>query len=303
MITMLLRIIKYGFLGFWRNGWLSTVTIIIMLLALLVFEGLIITNMVANTAISSLENKLDISVYFKSETPEDEILKLKKSLEELAETKSVEYISKDEALAIFKKKHKDDSTISAALDELKNNPLLASLNIKANESKNYAVINAYLSQDSFKNYIDSAPYSSDQGLIIERSIKISDTLKKLGLISIIIFASIAILITFNTIRLAIYANREEIGIMRLVGASNVFTRGPYIVEGIIYGIIAGILSFAVIIPIIYGTSPYVKTFIPEMNLWQYLLSNSMKLIGYQLLFGVGLGAFSSFIAVRKYLKI
>ncbi|MEK7635787.1 MAG: permease-like cell division protein FtsX [Patescibacteria group bacterium] len=303
MLTTFLRIIKYGFLGFWRNGWLSTVTTIIMLLALLVFEGLIITNIVANTAISSLENKLDISVYFKSETPEDEILRLKKLLEELAETKSVEYISKNEALAIFKEKHQDDSTISAALDELKNNPLLASLNIKANETKNYAVINAYLNQDSFKNYIDLAPYSSDQGLIIERSIKISDTLKKLGLISTIIFASIAVLITFNTIRLAIYANREEISIMRLVGASNIFTRGPYIVEGIIYGIIAGFLSFAVMVLIIYGTSRYVKTFIPEMNLWQYLLSNSIELIGYQLLFGVGLGAFSSFIAVRKYLKI
>lgn len=303
MLTTFLRIIKYGFLGFWRNGWLSTVTIIIMLLALLVFEGLIITNTVANTAISSLEDKLDISVYFKSETPEDEILKIKKSLEGLSETKSVEYISKDEALAIFKENHLDDTTISAALEELKNNPLLASLNIKADEPKNYAVINAKLSQDAFKDYIDSAPYSSDQGLIIERSIKISDTLKKLGLISTIIFAAIAILITFNTIRLAIYSNREEISIMRLVGASNIFTRGPYIVEGIIYGLIAGTLSFVVIIPIIYGTSYYVKTFIPEMNLWQYLLSNSIKLIGYQLLFGVGLGAFSSFIAVRKYLKI
>ena len=303
MITTFLRIIKYGFLGFWRNGWLSTVTIIIILLALLVFEGLIITNTVADTAISSLEDKLDISVYFKSETPEDEILRLKKSLEGLAETKSIEYISKDEALVIFKKNHQDDSTISAALEELQNNPLLAALNIKADEPKNYAVINSYLTQDSFKDYIDSAPYSNDQGLIIERSIKISDTMKRLGLISILIFASIAVLITFNTIRLAIYSNREEISIMRLVGASNIFTRGPYIVEGIIYGIIAGILSFAVIVPIIYGTSHYIKTFIPEMNLWQYLLSNSIKLIGLQLLFGIGLGAFSSFIAVRKYLKI
>lgn len=303
MITTLVRIIKYGFLGFWRNGWLSTVTIIIMLLALLVFEGLIITNVITNTAISSLENKLDISIYFKSETPEDEILKIKKSLESLAETKSVEYISKDEALAIFKEKHQDDSTISAALEELKSNPLLASINIKADEPKNYSVINAYLSQDSFKDYIDSAPYSQNQELIITRSIKISETFKKLGFISTIIFAIIAILITFNTIRLAIYSNREEIGIMRLVGASNMFTRGPYIVEGIIYGLIAGILSFIVTVPIIYGTFSYVRTFIPEMNLWQYLLANSFKLIGLQLLFGIILGAFSSFIAVRKYLKI
>lgn len=303
MLTTFLRIIKYGLLGFWRNGWLSTVTIIIMLLALLVFEGLIITNIVANTAVSSLENKLDMTVYFKSEAPEDEILKLKKSLEGLAEVRSVDYISKDEALAIFKEKHQDDPTIGAALEELKSNPLLASLNIKATEPKDYAIINAYLSQDSFTLYIDSAPYSTDQELIIERSIKISDTLKKLGVISTIIFASIALLITFNTIRLAIYANREEIGIMRLVGSSNIFTRGPYIVEGIIYGLIAGILSFAVMVPVVYGTSYYVRIFIPEMNLWQYLLSNSAKLIGYQLLFGIGLGAFSSFIAVRRYLKI
>ena len=129
MATTLYRIIKYGFQSFWRNGWLSVATIVIMVLALLVLEGLIVFGVLARTAIVTLEDKIDISVYFKSTAPEDDILKLEQALESLAEVKKVEYISRDKALAIFKQKHEGDLTISKALGELGDNPLLASLNV------------------------------------------------------------------------------------------------------------------------------------------------------------------------------
>ena len=111
------------------------------------------------------------------------------------------------------------------------------------------------------------------------------------------------LVTFNTIRLAIYSSREEIGIMRLVGASNSFIRGPYVVEGIIYGLLAGVLSVIIAAPIVYFVSPYIKIFISEMNLWPYFTSNLIGILGYQLLLGVALGVISSTIAIRKYLRI
>ena len=214
----------------------------------------------------------------------------------------MEYISRDKALEIFKTRHEEDETIVAALDELKENPLAASLNIKAYNPRDYAVIDAYLKTESFKPLIDKISYAQN-AIVIERLVKIIDTVKRLGLFLTIMFASIAVLITFNTIRLAIYSNREEISIMRLVGASNFFTRGPYLIEGIIYGLIAGFLSFGVFVPVIYFIAPYIKTFIPEMNLWVYLYSNSLILIGYQILFGVILGVISSSIAIRKYLNI
>jgi len=302
MLTTLFRIIKYGFLGFWRNGWLSTATLSIIVLALLVFEGLIISNVLTKTALTSLQEKIDISVYFKSNTSEDDILKIKKSLESLAEVKGVEYISRDRALEIFKERHKDDPTITQSLEELKENPLLASLNIKAHNPKEYVTIADHLEKADFKVWFEKVTYAQN-AIVIERLGRIIDTAEKGGLILIIFLALIAVLITFNTIRLAIYSSREEIGIMRLVGASNSFIRGPYVVEGIIYGLVAGILSVIIALPIIYFVSPYVKIFISEMNLWTYFTSHLIGILEYQLLFGIGLGVISSVIAIRKYLRI
>lgn len=302
MLTALSRIIKYGILGFWRNGWLSTATIVIMILALIVFEGLIIFNVLTETALQSLQDKIDISVYFKIDSAEDEILKIKKSLEALGEVKRVEYISRDKALEIFRARHQDEETINQALETLETNPLSASLRIQAYNSKDYAVIDAYLKNESFKPLIDKISYSKNS-TVIERLNKIIETIKQSGMFLTALFSFVAVLITFNTIRLAIYSNREEIGIMRLVGASNIFIRGPYAVEGIIYGVIAGVLSFALSAPVIYYIDPYVKIFIPEMEIWSYIASNSLKLIGYQIFFGVILGLISSSIAIRKYLRI
>ncbi|MBI4094798.1 MAG: hypothetical protein HY435_01235, partial [Candidatus Liptonbacteria bacterium] len=109
MLTVLTRIINYGLKSFWRNGLLSTATVAIMVLALMVFGSLIIFRVVTHEAVTSIKDKIDISVYFKSSVPEDEILAVKRSLESLAEVRSVDYISSDEALLIFRERHKEDS--------------------------------------------------------------------------------------------------------------------------------------------------------------------------------------------------
>ena len=272
----------------------------------MVFEGLVIFNVLTDTALSALKDKIDISVYFKEDAPEDEILSLRKSLESLAEVKKVDYISRDRALEIFKSQHADDpkisETISKALEELGENPLAASLNIKAYNPEDYVVIDSKLKNEASKDFIEKISYAQNE-VVINRLNKIINTIRQSGLFLTVIFSVVSILITFNTIRLAIYSNREEIGIMRLVGGSNVFIRGPYVIEGLIYGLIAGVLSFLLVMPIVYFISPYLKIFIPEMNLWNYFTTNTFSLIGRQLMLGIGLGIISSYIAVRKYLKI
>jgi cell division transport system permease protein len=102
LFTTLFRIIKYGVQGFWRNGWLSTTTLFVMILTLLAFIGLTLFNVLTNTALTVLQEKIDISVYFKTTVSEDDILSAKSSLESLAEVKKIEYISRDQALEIFK---------------------------------------------------------------------------------------------------------------------------------------------------------------------------------------------------------
>jgi len=301
MLTTLVRIIKYGKQNFTRNAWLSMATIAIMALALLVFASLLIFNVMTRTIITSIEDKIDVSVYFKNTTGEDDILRIKSTLQGLPEVKNVDYVSKDEALAIFKDKHKNDPTIAQAIEQLNENPLLASLNIKARNPNEYPVIAGYLNNDSIKPFIEKVSYAQNAG-VIDRLNRILSTTQKGGWGLTAFISLIAILITFNTIRLAIYSNRESINIMRLVGGSNFFIRGPFLIEGILYGIISAIVSLLLLAPIIYFISPYTNAIVPELYLWSYFVSNLVVLFIYQVLFGVGLGIVSSFIAIGKYLK-
>lgn len=301
MVT-LSRIVKYGWQAFLRNGWLSLSTISIMILAALVFEGLILFNVAGKTALTSIQNKIDISVYFKSGVDEDTILNIKRSLEGLEEVKSVEYISREQALEEFKARHEGEETITQTLAELDENPLLASLNIKANDPSEYASIASYLENENLGNVVEKVTYAQNQ-VVIDRLVGLIETMKKGGITLTVFLAFLAVTVTFNTIRLAIFSNREQISIMRLVGASNIFIRGPYVVEGIIYGIIAGVIGFLILIPVINFLSPHAGRFIPELVLSEYFRSSFFSLLLYQLLFCVALGIVSSIIATRRYLQL
>ncbi|MFH0712801.1 MAG: permease-like cell division protein FtsX [Candidatus Jorgensenbacteria bacterium] len=300
MVT-LSRIIRYAWHGFLRNGWLSVSTIGIMILALLVFESLILFNVIASGAIESVQEKVDISVYFKSNVSEDSVLNIKRSLEGLTEVKSVEYVSREEALEEFKVRHAGDETIVQTLDELDENPLLASLNIKANELGEYDTIAGYLEASNLEESIEKVTYAQNK-VVIDRLDKLTNTTER-GVVGLTVFlAFLAVLVTFNTIRLAIFSNKEQIEIMRLVGASNSFIRGPYIAEGVLYGLIAAVVSFTVLIPVISFAAPYIAGFILEIDLGEYFAANWGKLFLYQVVFGIALGIISSTIAIRKYLE-
>lgn len=302
MLTTLSRVIKYGLVGFWRNGWLSTATIAIVFLVLVGFGGLLMFNSLANIVLTDIQDKIDVSVYFKVDASEDRMLEMQRSLESLPEVKSVEYISRDKALETFKEQHKNDPTVSQALQVIDTNPLAASLNIKARELKDYEAIAGYIDKDAFKEITDKVSYTQNIG-VIDRLKKIKSTVEQGGLLLIIFISLIASLIIFNTIRLAIYSNREELAVMRLVGASNFFIRGPYMVEGIIYGIAGSVMSVIVVTIGVFYASPYAKIFVPDVDSWAYYLSNFFGFMVAQILFGIGLGVISSYIAVRKYLKI
>jgi len=303
MLTNLSRIIKFGLQRFWRNGWLSTVTIAIMFLALIVFGGINLFNVLAKTALFSIQERIDISVFFKKTTSVDEILKTQAALKNLTEVKSTEYITADKALEIFKERYKDDETITQAIEQSGENPLLASINIKAYDPKQYQVIASFLEGEEFKNAIERVSYDERNAKMIDRLVKIIDTTKLFGLSLTAFLTLLAVLITFTAIGLAIYSSRDEIAIIKLVGGTNFFTTGPYIIEGITYGLIAAILSTIIIWPLVYFASPYVKNFIPEMNLRQYFASHFFIILLQQILFGIVVGVTSSIIAVRRYLKV
>lgn len=302
MFTVISRIFHFGFKNFWRNGWLSTATVAIMTLALLVFVSLIMFGFVTSHAASSIQDKIDISAYFTTNTSEDQILNIKQSLEGLPEVQSVEYVSRDQALAIFKQNHQNDPTISQAINELNTNPLEASLNIKAKDPSQYAAIAQYLNAPDIAQYLDGPVSYYDNQSVIDRLAKIVKAVTTGGLVVTLLLALVAGLVVFNTIRLAIYSNRDEIGVMRVVGASNALVRGPYVVEGVICAVIAAVAGLILATPALYLISPYLDVFIPGLGLFHYFYTHIISLFLYELLFGVVIGGLSSFVAVKRYLK-
>jgi cell division transport system permease protein len=301
MFTIISRIFHFGFKNFWRNGWLSTATVAIMTLASIGFLGLIIFGVIAHAAATAIQNKIDISVYFNTNTPEDEILNIQQSLEGLSQVASVQYISQDQALATFQQNHANNPTVSQAINELDTNPLDASLNITAKDPSEYGAINDYLSSPDLAPYIDNTSYGTNQQ-VIDRLAEIVRDVNVGGWILTIFLALVAGLVIFNTIRLAIYSNREEIGVMRVVGASNSLVRGPFVVEGMLWGLIAALISLIVFAPVLYFASPYLNEFGIGVDVFQYFYTHIVQLFAYELLFGVVIGGLSSFWAVRRYLK-
>jgi len=300
--TNLVRIIKTGFQNFWRNSWLSAATISIIVLTLFVISGLVLLNVVTQSVVSSLENKVDISAYFHAESPESKILSIRQELLKLPETKSAEYVSKIEALNQFKERHKDNPTLLQSVDELSDNPLEASLNIKAQNASQYASIVDFLGQAQYSSLIDKINYHQNKE-VIDRVSGLASSIGRGGLIASFILALMAFFVTFNTIRLTMYNWKEEISVMRLVGASNWYIRGPFLVEGMVYGIMAALITIVVTYPVLYFVSPKVTSFLPEVDLLYFFEANIGQIL--ILLMGVGaaLGTLSSFIAIRRYLRV
>ena len=295
------RVIAAGFLGFRRNGWLTTATTMVMALVLFMLGNLVFFSALASTALNSLESKIDITVYFTPDAPETNILTVKREIETLPDVREVEYVSREEALARFRERHKENALIASALEELGDNPLQASVNVKAADPGHYAAISEFLAKKKYP-VVEKINYFENQA-VIERLSSIMGTIRGSGAVLTILLAFVAVLVAFNTIRLAIYTMREEIGIMRLVGASAWFIRGPFLLTGALYGATAAALITLVFFPLAWLVSPKLASLVPEFNLFGYFISNLWQFSLMMLGAGVILGVSSSFIAVRRYLTI
>lgn len=302
MIT-LFRIFKFSWQNFFRNFWLSFVTLTIIFLALASVNVLIVLQLLARSAISTVENRIDVSIYFKSTVKEDQVLNVQAYLSAQEGVSDVTYVSRDQALINFKKKHENDEKILKSLEALGDNPLGAALVIHATDPKYYEPIITALSGDQYQNLIEDKDFE-DYRLAIERITKITSQLAFAVTIMAIVFGLISILIVFNTLRVAIYTHRDEIKIMQLVGATNSFILGPYLLEAIWFALIGIIITILVLYPMLGLIQPYITTFFEgeQVNLVLFFNDNFIKVFGLQFLATAGLNIASALIATRKYLR-
>ncbi len=299
--TSFRRIVISAFTNFWRNGWVSLATILVMVLAIFMAGSLVLFQVLLNSTLDEVRKKVDITVYFKLDAPTEEIGRIERLVKGLPEVESTTLMSREDALAEFKQRHADNSLISSALDELGTNPLGANLRIQSKDPTNYEAISLFLEKGDFDT-IDKVNYRQNERVFTRLATVISVT-RRVGFGVSLALGAIAFLVAFNTIRLAIYTSRDEIGIMRLVGASTWYVRGPFLVEGAIHGFFASVISTILFWPLTLWIGPKAKAFFGGVDLFEYYAGNLFQFFFLLLLAGIVLGIFSSFVATRRYLKI
>lgn len=310
MITFF-RIIKFGIQGFWRNIILSFNATFIMTLTLITLSIFFILNIVVTSSTAKLEDKLDITITITEQATGEEVQDFIKIIETKPEVKKLDYIDKSELLTewqdLFKKEPEFRDLITKD-----DNPLLREVRVWAHDSDNLKKIATFVEKKEFDLIINSVSYRDNQSKINE-IINYSKFLRKISLIMSLVFTAIALFVIFTTIRLTIYSRREEIEIMRFVGATSLLIRAPFILEGILYGIIATIFAEVIAVAciwgiqslgdqylsstgasIIFGSSSDSFLQLYQQYIWSILLVH--------LICGVAIGIASSYIAVRRYLK-
>ena len=302
MIT-LYRIIKAGFTNFVRNGVLSFASTTIMVLTLLTLSLFFIVNVALNTGIKSIQDKIDVSAYLQDTAKESQVLELQNSLAQISEVKAVKYVSKAEALDRYKAQNANNQKLLESLQGI-DNPLPASLEVKVNDPSNLDQVTAVFDNETFKPIVKKVSYKENKA-VIDRLFAATNFIKKVGVAATTAFALVALIIVFNTVRIAIFSQKDDIEIMKLVGATNWYIRGPFIFEGALYGIIATLITMVALGAILYYTGPSLSSYFggAGTDFTSYLNNNAWVIFGIQIFIGVLIGTASSALALRKYLKI
>lgn len=296
------RTFKEGKANFIRNGWLTFATISILSLSLFIVSLSFLLGTTSELVLQNMREKVSVNVSFNPDVPEERIRSIQNELRNYTkEVASVEYISRENALKQFLSESGNDPVIAQAVEEIGENPLLASLVIKAVKPDQYETIVEAIKQSTFQNDISRINFEKNKK-IFTRLNHISQTTQKVGIVLGSLFIFIAILITFNTIRITIYSHRQEFEIMRLVGASNIYVRMPFVFEGALYGLVSSIVTMIFLSIVSYYIAPYTNGALAVGNFMDLYKQYAIFIFLSLVTFGVALGVFSSAIAIRRYLK-
>jgi cell division transport system permease protein len=305
MITFLGRTLRFAFTDFWRNFWLSLITVTIVFIALFSVNSLLLIKNVSDYTLQTVEKKIDVSVFITPKTDENIILDLRARLLGFSEVKEVIYISADESLQSLRTRHANDETVLQAVEELGENPLGAQLIIQANSTNDYAPIIELLNEDRYDAIIADKNFD-EHTYIIERVSSVTERIRSFALALSILFGTIAIIVVFNTLRVIIYTHREEIAIMRLVGATTWFIRMPYLWQSVMYAVFALGGFILIWYPIVGLIQPYVNGLFADgsrIDLIGYYSTNFFLIFGAELGFLILILGIASIIATQKHSKV
>lgn len=301
------RLLIAGWKNFARGGAVSAATVLIMTVTLAIIATLIFLSALLGYTLRTVSEKVDVSVYFVTTASEAEVLAVRDQLLKLPQVESVAYISAEEALAVFRERHATDQLTLQALEELGGNPLDASLAILAKNPSEYESIVNFLETSPVlssgdASIVDRINYAQNKEIIDRLSLAIRAT-REIGFAVIALFALASVLIAFATVRLAIYTAKDEIAVMRLVGASNAYVQAPFVITGVITGVSAAVIVLLLLWPAAWYAGVKTAGWFEGFNLASYYASHFALVFFILMLSGVALGAVASVLAIRRYLKV
>jgi cell division transport system permease protein len=297
------RVLIFGLQNFWRNLGLSLTTIAVLVLTLLSVNLVYIINVLADQAVASVSEQVDMSLYFKKEISMSEAKEVEKYIKSFQEVTETKLLSADEALKRFKEQYYSEPSVIKSLNELQDNPLTPILIVKTKAPTAYQKIILALDVPEYKKLVESKSFD-DHSTMLNKINVITSQFEYLALVASVSFGVIAFLIIFNAIRIAIYSQRTEISIKKLVGASNWFIRGPYMIESVLFTVLSVGLTMALVGVALRWIDPYLAVVLPNgFSLTNYFYSNMLMLFGSQALAVLLLTVVSSALAMRKQLKV
>jgi cell division transport system permease protein len=299
------RIVRTGIINFVRNAWLSIAAMAVMIITLTIVLFSVVTNATFNNTIAQITAKIDVSVYLKDSAPATEVNSLINGLKALPNVKGITYLDKQQALDAYKQQNAGNTQLINAINQA-DNPIPATIRIKPRDLNKIPDIQHALEANKYQLLIDQISYNGDRKAAIDKIAHATNLLKRAGIVAVIVFAIISVLIIFNTIQMAIFNRRDELTIMRLLGASTWYIRGPFVVEAITYGIISALASVLLIHSMFVASSSALQASslgLLDINYAAtYFGGHFWSLLTIQLVLGILIGAVSSVVATRRYLK-
>lgn len=299
------RIVRTGATNFVRNAWLSIAAMAVMIITLTIVLFSVITNATFSNTIAQITAKIDVSVYLKDSAPKADVDNLLAGLRGLSNVQGVTYLNKEQALEAYKKQNAGNTQLLSAINET-DNPIPATIRIKPWDLNRIPEIQQALEQAKYTPLIDQISYNGDRKAAIDKIAHATNLMKRAGIVAVVVFAVISVLIIFNTIQMAIFNRRDELTIMRLLGASTSYIRGPFVVEAILYGIISALVSVLLIHSLFVASSSALQATslgLLDINYAStYFNGHFWQLLTMQLALGILIGAASSTVATRRYLK-
>ncbi|HPR09077.1 ABC transporter permease [Candidatus Saccharibacteria bacterium] len=300
------RIVRTGMLNFVRNAWLAVAAMAIMIITLTIILFSLIVNATFRNTVDQITDKINISIYLKDTVSEAQAKTFVDDLRALPSVEKVSYLDKAAALRAYMKQNVGNESLLKAINET-DNPLPATIQVKPRDLNQLGQIRSFIEKpDNKKLQSDPASDNGDRREAIDKITHATNIMRRAGVVAVAVFATISVLIIFNTIQMAIFNRRDELQIMRLLGASTWYIRGPFVIEAIIYGILSAIISILLINALFITASNSLQaTSLGILDIsysQQYFRNHFWWLLVIQLALGILIGAASSIIATRRYLK-